>query len=692
MSSVHTGRSIREGLLLSLLFVSFLLPQASLHAQDGEFSLPDLAAIAVEPRIDAARRELIILFAVKNQGFVRTPVTTVMLYDADTKTLLTEVGIPRLRPGRSHEGEVAIELRDDWPGTTRRILAMVDPNRKVDEIDERNNRLMSDPLRIGHVRRLDVTVTAVQPSFDAARGELVISFEIANRGDAAAPATIVRLYDEETKSLIRDVPIPQFDPHQPYADKVPVRVRDGWRGTSRRFEAVVDPDGEIGETNERNNNRISDPLQIGSIPRPDLVVVAVEPKIDKVISVFVTIENGGDLDAPATTVQLSDVESGSPISSLAIGPLAVKQRIPVKFVVPIGDRRGTTRTFQGHIDPDKRIEESNEENNKTKSKPTLISDQRPDLAMTALEPSIDPAGERLTLFFTVKNLGNSAALASKLDLRDNTTGKTLGEPLDVPSLAANEPFKSKIVVTVKGSWRGTTRTFTGLIDSGKNIDEVNEANNKLVSDGIEIVGPQLDLAVVSFEIEAGETTPIALIGIENLGRSNAPGTDVEVRDAGGGALSEPVAIPALAAGSSSRAEVTLRIPVDWPGGDVTLEAIVDPSRQLVERDRANNRRTANVFLSSNRGGSSVAANVAIAAAAALGGIIAIVWIRRTRRAPDLPRRTGDQPTSQIWTRIRSDPGNQTITSDSSSIVLPALRLRARRDGGAQRIDFERSQP
>jgi subtilase family serine protease len=691
MNRVHTGRSVREGLLLLLLVVSLLLHQASLQAQDQEFSLPDLIVVSVEPRIDAASGQLVIFYVVENQGFVRTPATTVKLFDVETNALLREVHVPRLEPRRPRKDEVAIELGDGWPGTTRRFMAMVDPNRRVDEIDEGNNDRISDRLQIADVRRLDLTVSAIEPFFDAVRGTLAISFEIANRGDAGATDIIVRLYDVATKLPAGELTIPRLGARQPYSDKISVRVLDNWRGTSRRFAAVVDPDEKIDETDEGNNNRISDPVQIGSIQRPDLAVVAVEPEIDKVINVFVTVENRGDVAAPATTVQLSEIGSTSSATHQGISSLAAGQQTTARFPVSVGNRGGTIRTFSAYVDPGNRIEEISEENNKADSKPILISDQRPDLTMTALEPSIDPAGEWLTLYFAVENRSDVAVPATQVDLFDVTTRYRL-ELRDIPPLPANERFNDEITIPVDDNWRGTTRGFAALIDPDEKIAETDENNNEYYSKDIEIVGPQLDLAIVGLELQKEYSPPILLIWIENQGDSDAPETDVEVRDAGGGALSEPVAVPSLAPGSSFTAEATLRIAADWPGGDVMLEAIVDPLNQLVERDKTNNRWPASVFISPDGGDPFTAANVGIAAIAAAGLILAIVWIRRARSAPELRSRKSAKTASQIWTRVRPDPGVQAIKADSPSITLPALRLRPRCDGGTQRIDFERTQP
>jgi hypothetical protein len=98
----------------------------------------------------------------------------------------------------------------------------------------------------------------------------------------------------------------------------------------------------------------------------------------------------------------------------------------------------------------------------------------PDLVISIINfsPGAPTAGDEITFWIFVKNVGDGAAPASKLNVR--VGGETYGQTVDVPALAAGAQYKHTRLVTLNVA---QNYRVTATADALDDVSESDEGNN-----------------------------------------------------------------------------------------------------------------------------------------------------------------------------------------------------------------------
>ncbi len=233
-------------------------------------SKPDLAvqlAFEPDPPIVEPGEEVTTTATVTNQGGSRAGKSKLRFtaHPIDGgEPLEYETDVSGLDPDQS----IPIEWKLDTTemGGTYEVCAEADPGNFIDELDEGNNSYCTPPpfIVIGPgVGKVDLAPVelVLQPSAIVRKGQKVTIFAtITNRGTEYAGPFVVKLYREYVQGDTRGAGVGFAllgfnEGLGPGATK----TRRGWLRTStlqagdHLIRAVVDPDGEIDESNEDNN-------------------------------------------------------------------------------------------------------------------------------------------------------------------------------------------------------------------------------------------------------------------------------------------------------------------------------------------------------------------------------------------------------------------------------------------------------
>ena len=157
----------------------------------------------------------------------------------------------------------------------------------------------------------------------------------------------------------------------------------------------------------------------------------------------------------------------------------------------------------------------------------VATEPTPDLAVVIssliVSPSSITAGDTVTISVSVENGGTAAAGAFSVLINvSNPSGLAMSKPISVPGLQPGERAPLTATWTAsEGSW-----TVTVLVDSGRQVSELSESNNRadvpLVVAAKQQGGPSATLIVGIAIVGVGVAAAAVLVYRRRAGRGKAP--------------------------------------------------------------------------------------------------------------------------------------------------------------------------
>jgi len=511
-------------------------------------------------------------FTIKNTGLLVAPASTAHLWlsddnipgngdDIDTGI---DIAIPEILCNswdNTYQGTINYTWPSDDPFNTDRdyyFVVAADSNSVVEESNEDDNARVSNlvELRMPNLKGWISVPSAVIPQQD-----VPVNITIINDGDAQAPASVAHLWlsddnvigNADDKDLLIDVPVPPLStyrwPDYSYQNfektvKYTWPAQDPFDTDGQYyFVLILDVNNEVVESNETDNNILSNSFGVNL---PNLVVHQVSvlpPQVDpgQQVTVTVGVRNMGTAPAGPSILHLwlSDdaiADNGDeydlfidvPVPALPTygwpdnSYMTFEDNVP--FTWPSVDPFGTDLRYYviAQADVADQVAEGNEEDNFGVS--SAIRLRMADLEFVRLRTaSTVQAGQELSVHVQVRNVGLLAVPPSTAHvwLSDNNVfgdGDDIefAPPLDieVPEMGPNGTWTSELTIP----WPGVDPFGTDgeyylatKLDYLNEITEGNESNNILVSGPLTLVQP-IDLDIEQIGHIGGASYAVAVQG------------------------------------------------------------------------------------------------------------------------------------------------------------------------------------
>jgi subtilase family serine protease len=398
---------------------------------------PDLQVTAfTAPATAAAGDTLTVTDTTKNAGAGAAAATVTSFYLSTNTTWEatdTPIGsrpVSSLPEGVSESVPATVTVPVATAVGTYYILARADAGLNVAESVENNNVRASAAVRVG----ADLTVTALTAPASAGPGDsITVNETTTNAGGGDAPVSSTAFYLsvntalDAADTLLGSRPVPELEALAASAAAVPLTVPPGTAVGNYYVIAKADWSGQVNETSETNNTRVSAALKVG----PDLTVLTlVGPAAGgagEPLTVTETVKNlgGGATGVTQSAFFLSangvldaaDVELGRrPLPALLAGATDV---LAVPLTLPPGTAPGNYYIISS-VDPDLVVAEVLETNNVKASGVVRVG---PDLIVSALTgPTTVVRGATIVLNDTTRNQGGGSAAASTISFYLSTNG------------------------------------------------------------------------------------------------------------------------------------------------------------------------------------------------------------------------------------------------------------------------------
>ena len=312
---------------------------------------------------------------VKNVGSDTAPASTLRwVLSADNvigtaDITLASMATSSLKGGASEKLSTAVTIPPGVPAGSYTLGAIVDPDNSVAETSETNNALAGSSLNVNYSVDLEVTAVA-GPSSGATGQTLTFTGSVRNKGLATSDSVAVGFYASADGSITTGDTLIGTATVGPIAGgaTVPVTLTAALPTTLKAggytLGAIADPGGLVAESNESNNARAGNSIEVSY--GPDLVISAVAAPSTalrgQAVNLSVTVLNQGigavgtlsvgtDLSATASAVRVGlYLSSNSTITSkdlllvavpiTAIGP-GQAITLSVDAVLPTSVKAGT---------------------------------------------------------------------------------------------------------------------------------------------------------------------------------------------------------------------------------------------------------------------------------------------------------------------------------------------------------------
>jgi subtilase family serine protease/outer membrane protein assembly factor BamB len=532
--------------------------------------------------------------------------------------------------GLEAKGKVTVEARIETANLTPglyEITARADPDNRVSESDETNNRASIQLEVLPPKPELHPLSLAFNPPSPVAHGQAVrVLSEIENTGESTAGGFRVEfLYrrGEGGWTSFGAISVPGLERAgrlllEQALDTSTLELDPQAELTSFSIKVIVDPptatrpEGEVAEQDETNNEILASLGVVRSkLNLPELHPVSITFNRD------LPLEWGRDLTATVLVVNTGGRRAENIAVEFYYRPLGSGewQRFAAATILRLGiEERDNSDTASGRldvpglglepgsyqlrvvVDPGNKINEQNEANNEMV---TAFFIQGSELLVQSLELEPQPAyqGDTLTVASVVKNAG-------KKEAKRFTVGFFIDDRrFDTFYYEDEEGLRQNETVKVQGKLETTdlppgSYTLRVFVDPENQIPELDESNN-VISAPLEILPPKPRLAELHptgltleppSPVRQGQVVRVSAT-IWNTGNIAASRFQVELAYSPDGQSWLPFAvqeIPGLARGAKEIVEGRLPTAGLTLGVSYKIRVLVDPRNEVEELDETNN--------------------------------------------------------------------------------------------------------
>lgn len=495
--------------------------------------------------------------------------------------------IGKLNPGKTKKVNLAFTLPPGVPDGTYEFRVTVDPAQEIDDPDTDNNVAVT-PMTVQVGEGFVDLAGEVDDDFELPQGLIAgegetfdLPVTLTNLGNVDMPddTTItITVFarpdaggDDVLLATFNDIDLGGLEPGDDESlDLDDLTIPEGLSG-AYRLVVVIDAGNHLAESDEDNNELVTDPFDVETSMMDLTVAVdgAFNPGAQvagdgTLIDLPIEITNLGNTAVPGgqtidVTVVARLVGGGADVelavfSDLDVGGLEPDDTIDFTLeglTLPLG-LNGTYR-LRAVIDSGNDLAEGNENNNHAGSVTFEVQSSYADLTVAADEAFTPPAlilagdGSMFTLPITITNLGNAALAGDQtIDVVVAASPVAGGQPvqlamfegLDVGGLGAGADVTFDLEgLSIPAGLIGQYQLMV-IVDAGQDVVESDENNNIVLTDADAPIAVVTDLlTLLGFD---QVDTAIDFVGTragDNIAAGDAAGT-IAVLDGGGDDLFE----------------------------------------------------------------------------------------------------------------------------------------------------------
>lgn len=573
---------------------------------------PDLVVSALTAPSRAVAGEAIIVDeTTRNSWSGDSPSSTTTFYLSSdfvvdpSDDVLGQRSVPALAAGTDSAASTSVTIRADTPGGAFYLIAHADAAGQVAEASEANN-IRGVYVQIG----ADLVLSTLTGPAGAAAGATISTTDtVVNEGAGAAGASTTRFYlskngllDAADVLLAGGRSVPPLAPGASSSGSAMLAIPDATTPGPYYVIAKADGDEAVPETQESNNTRFA-ALEIG----PDLIISALSaPTVagpGASIAVSDSVKNRGSGPVGSTTVRFylstnATVEAGDVVlgqraaAALASGATSSGSTM---VMIPAGTSPGAYFLI-AVADADQAAAEAYENNNASAATLQVGTDL---VVATLSAPATSGAGAAIVVTEATRNQGSGTADASttRFYLSANAALDASDVPLGsraVPALPAGTSSSASSTLTIPAGTTAGAYYLIARADADDALIETQEGNNtKFVSLQI---GPDLVVSTLTPPPVAGAGSTIS-VSVTTRNQGGGPSNPSATRfylssnavlDAADVLLTGEWIVPALAAGQSDAASVSVTIPSSTATAAYFLIARADSGEAVAETQEGNN--------------------------------------------------------------------------------------------------------
>ena len=406
-------------------------------------------------------------FKIANNGQSWAVASKLFVYDGNTK--LKEFSIGAIDGGKERNCTVTLSGSELALGS-RKIYLVTDAGKVIAESNEDNNKAYRT-IQVNTPAELCIKDYTVNTTVVNSNQQLKLAFKLANTGQTAAGASVLKVYDGNT--LLRTYDMKSVAAGASNNCTVTLNGSELALG-SRKIFVVADAANSVAESNEENNKAFRT-IQVNTPANlciRDYEVSSTAIASNQQLKLTFKLANTGQTAAGASILKVYD--GNTLLRTFTMKSVAAGAANNCTVTLNGSELAPGSRKIFVVADANNSIAESNEENNKAYrtiqvNTPADLKIQNYTVSRTELYTS-----QSVKLAFKLANAGETDAGKTKLKVY---SGNTLLRTYDMGSVAAGS--HRDCTVTLNGSELGIgLRNIYVVADAADSVAESDESNNK----------------------------------------------------------------------------------------------------------------------------------------------------------------------------------------------------------------------
>lgn len=214
---------------------------------------PDLVILSTDARVSEDESNITFEVEYSNKGDAPANEFLITIGNPEEGWADTQEEIVKLDSGVSATAKRSVDIPEEQRGKTLAFIAEIDPDNRIDELDEENNLAWTSEVFIPLKGKPELTILAANAWVSEDEDTVIISAEIANEGNTSADSFVLSAGNPDEEWADTQITVRGLKSGENITVEKELEIPNEQREKELAFRVIIDPENKIEEIDEENN-------------------------------------------------------------------------------------------------------------------------------------------------------------------------------------------------------------------------------------------------------------------------------------------------------------------------------------------------------------------------------------------------------------------------------------------------------
>ncbi|HWQ49585.1 MAG TPA: CARDB domain-containing protein [Methanosarcina sp.] len=214
---------------------------------------PDLVILSTDSQVSEDESNITFEVEYSNKGDAPANEFLITIGNPEEGWADTQEEIVKLDSGVSATAKRSVDIPEEQRGKTLAFIAEIDPDNRIDELDEENNLAWTSEVFIPLKSKPELTILAANAWVSEDEDTVIISAEIANEGNTSADSFVLSAGNPDEEWADTQITVRGLKSGENITVEKELEIPNEQREKEFAFRVIIDPENKIEEIDEENN-------------------------------------------------------------------------------------------------------------------------------------------------------------------------------------------------------------------------------------------------------------------------------------------------------------------------------------------------------------------------------------------------------------------------------------------------------